>query len=61
MAATKQAAEVCGVDAECGTLEAGKAADLISLSGNPLDDIWAVARPRFIMRAGRRYDHLSVF
>jgi len=61
LASTKQAAEVCGVATDCGTLEAGKYADIISLRGNPLEDIWAIARPRFLMKGGRRFDHLSVF
>ncbi|HVX31376.1 MAG TPA: amidohydrolase family protein [Nitrolancea sp.] len=60
MAGTKQAAEVCGVENDCGTLEAGKRADIISLRGNPLDDIWAIARPSFIMKEGERLDHLSL-
>lgn len=60
-AATQQAAAVCGVDKLCGTLEAGKYADIISVAGDPLADIWAIARPRFLMKGGRRYDHLSLF
>jgi imidazolonepropionase-like amidohydrolase len=61
MASTKQAAEVCGVIDDRGTLEAGKLADVISLQGNPLDDIWAIARPSFIMKGGQRLDHVSLF
>ena len=60
LAATRQAAEVCGMDKLCGTLEAGKYADIISVRGNPLEDIWAIARPSFLMKAGKRFDHLSV-
>lgn len=60
-AATSQAADVCGVARDCGTLEAGKYADIISVAGNPLEDIWAIARPRFLMKGGRRFDHLSIF
>lgn len=59
--ATKQAAEVCGVAHDCGTLEAGKRADIISVRGNILEDIWAIARPNLLMKAGTRYDHISVF
>ena len=61
LAATSQAADVCGVAKDCGTLEAGKYADIISIAGNPLEDIWAIARPRFLMKGGRRFDHLSIF
>ncbi len=59
--ATKQAAEVCGMDQVCGTLEKGKFADVISLKGNPLDDIWAISRVNFIMKGGERLDHVSWF
>lgn len=58
---TKQAAEVCCMINDCGTLEAGKFADIISVDADPLEDIWAMARPRFLMKAGKRYDHLSIF
>jgi imidazolonepropionase-like amidohydrolase len=61
MAATKQAAEVCGVGHNCGTLEAGNYADIISVLGNPLEDIWSIARPNFIMKEGNRLDHVSIF
>jgi len=61
MASTKQAAEVCGVAQDCGTLERGKYADIISVAGDPLADIWAMARPRFLMKGGQRFDHLSLF
>lgn len=61
LGATKQAAEVIGMDRDCGTLQPGKYADIISVRGNPLADIWAMARPSFIMKAGQRYDHISIF
>ena len=38
-AATRNAAELCGVGDELGTVEAGKLADLIVVEGNPLGDI----------------------
>ncbi|HUZ02006.1 MAG TPA: amidohydrolase family protein [Thermomicrobiaceae bacterium] len=60
VAATAQAAEVCGVAQDCGTLQAGKVADIISLDGDPLHDIWAIARPRFVMKGGRRLDQVSI-
>ncbi len=39
VAATKTASEALGIDAEVGTLEVGKKADVIVIDGNPLDDI----------------------
>ena len=44
-----------------GSLEVGKYADIISVDGDPLADIWAMARPRFLMKGGQRFDHLSIF
>lgn len=61
MGATKNSAEICGVDKDCGTLEAGKRADVISVRGNIMDDIWAIARVNLIMKGGQRLDHVSVF
>jgi imidazolonepropionase-like amidohydrolase len=37
VATTRSAAELMGVDAELGTLEAGKRADLVVIEGDPLD------------------------
>ncbi len=39
---TAIAAEVCGIAETTGTLEAGKAADIVAVAGNPLDDITAI-------------------
>ena len=39
VAATKNAAFVCGRDGDLGTIEPGKIADVIILPGNPLDDL----------------------
>jgi imidazolonepropionase-like amidohydrolase len=51
-AATIQAAMVCGMDNEIGTLEAGKAADVIGVEGNPYDDISALFRVATVIQAG---------
>ncbi len=37
--ATRNGAEVLGLDDELGTIEAGKSADFLVLNANPLDDI----------------------
>ena len=39
---TRNAAVVCGLAGEVGTIEPGKYADLVGLSGNPMDDIRAL-------------------
>ena len=39
VAATRNGAKACGLEAQLGTLEAGKLADLLLIDGNPLNDI----------------------
>ena len=51
-AATTGAAHLLGVDKEVGSLEAGKAADIIAVSGNPLADITVLKNVRFVMKGG---------
>jgi imidazolonepropionase-like amidohydrolase len=45
-------AKLLGVDAEVGTLEAGKVADIVAVKGNVLDDIAATEKPIFVMARG---------
>lgn len=52
-AATLQAATVCRMENEIGTLEAGKAADVIGVKGNPYDDINALFRVATVFQAGK--------
>jgi imidazolonepropionase-like amidohydrolase len=52
MAATHESARLLGVDAETGSLEAGKAADLVAVPGNVLDNIGATEHPSFVMARG---------
>lgn len=54
-AATTGAAKLLGVDGEVGSLEAGKAADLIAVSGNPLSDITTLKTVGFVMKGGEVY------
>ena len=51
-AATAQAARVLRLDHLIGTLEPGKAADLIATSASPLEDIRELERVRFVMKGG---------
>jgi imidazolonepropionase-like amidohydrolase len=53
VAATRNAAEMCGVLGETGTIEAGKVADLIAVSSDPLADINNVRSVEFVMKGGR--------
>ena len=52
-AATKNAAELCGVGDELGTVEAGKLADLIVVAGNPLDDITNIRKLMLVIKEGQ--------
>ena len=54
-AATTNAAELLGETPNLGTLEVGKYADIVALDGDPLQDISALLRPTFVMKAGVAY------
>jgi imidazolonepropionase-like amidohydrolase len=53
LAATMNAATLLGVDKEVGSLEPGKAADLIAVAGDPIADITTLKFVRFVMKDGR--------
>ena len=57
--ATAVAAKAIGISEKTGTLERGRWADIISVRGNPLEDIGALSRVSFVMVGGKRYDGLS--
>jgi imidazolonepropionase-like amidohydrolase len=50
--ATLEAARVLGLDADLGTVEAGKLADLVAVPGDPLADIRATTKVSFVMKSG---------
>ena len=52
-AITTNAAEMLGWQDRIGTVEPGKLADLIAVSGNPLADIHELERVRFVMKDGQ--------
>lgn len=52
-AATVNAAALLGVDKDVGTIEPGKAADLIAVAGNPISDITVLKSVNFVMKDGR--------
>jgi imidazolonepropionase-like amidohydrolase len=52
-AATVNAAELLGKSDEVGSIEKGKFADLIAVSGDPLSDITELGRVKFVMKGGK--------
>ncbi len=50
--ATTTAAELLGWTDKMGTVEAGKWADLVAVSGDPLKDITELQRVKFVMKSG---------
>ena len=52
-AATSTAARLLGLESEIGTIEEGKAADLVAVEENPLDDTAAMRGISFVMQSGR--------
>jgi imidazolonepropionase-like amidohydrolase len=57
--ATSVAAKAIGLGEKTGALERGRWADVISVRGNPLEDVGALSRVSFVMVGGKRYDGLS--
>ena len=53
VSATRTAADLLGLADEIGTIEAGKAADLIAVGGDPLADVTALQSIRFVLARGR--------
>jgi imidazolonepropionase-like amidohydrolase len=53
---SKGAAEVLGIDREFGTLAKGKAADLLVLEKNPLDDIANMRTIQAVYLGGGKYE-----
>lgn len=53
LAGTKVTAEALGMEDEIGILEVGKRADIIAVSGNPLEDITALRQVRLVMLGGK--------
>lgn len=55
--ATSLAAESLGLDKTIGTLAAGYEADIIAVSGNPLENIAVMRKVTFVMKGGQIYKH----
>ena len=52
VAATTNAADLLGLAKEVGSIEPGKSADIIAVSGDPLKDVRVLKSVGFVMRAG---------
>ncbi|GGI71842.1 hypothetical protein GCM10007973_06030 [Polymorphobacter multimanifer] len=52
VSATSGAAELLGVSSETGTIEPGKAADMIAVDGDPLTDARELAKVKWVMARG---------
>jgi len=52
IAGTQNAAHVCDLDHELGTLEVGKIADVLIVDGDPLEDIHALTNTRMVIHNG---------
>jgi imidazolonepropionase-like amidohydrolase len=55
VSATSLSAASLGMGEHIGAIAAGYAADIVATEGNPIDDITAVRRVRFVMKAGKVY------
>ncbi|MBM3531309.1 MAG: amidohydrolase family protein [Alphaproteobacteria bacterium] len=53
VAATRNAAAICGAGDDLGTVEVGKLADIIVVSANPLEDIDNVRKLLLVLKEGR--------
>jgi imidazolonepropionase-like amidohydrolase len=53
--ATVNAAHLLKKDKDFGDVSAGKYADVVAVTGNPLDDIQAMGKVSFVMKAGAIY------
>lgn len=55
-AATVEAAKAVGLPGQIGVLKPGAAADIIAVEGNPLNDLTALQKVKFVMKAGEPVD-----
>lgn len=55
-AATSSAARLLGLEAEVGSIQAGLAADLVLVDGDPLTDLTRLARRAVVIQGGRLVD-----
>jgi imidazolonepropionase-like amidohydrolase len=54
--ATVEAAKAVGLPGQIGVLKSGALADIVAVEGNPLNDLNALQKVKFIMKAGQPVD-----
>ena len=54
-AATTEAARLLGLEGKVGEIKPGEYADIVAVEGDPLKDIGAVERVRFVMKGGQAF------
>ena len=59
VSATSVSAESLGLGKEIGTIAPGYQADLVAVEGDPLLDITAVRKVKFVMKGGKVYKNLA--
>jgi len=57
LSGTRDDARLLGIEAEVGTLEAGKVADVVAVPGNVISDIRSTEHPLLVMHLGRIVVH----
>ena len=55
LAATRNAADLIGASSNIGAVQAGRFADIIAVSGDPLSDVTVLEHVQFVMKGGRVY------
>ena len=58
-AATVNAADLLGMSDILGTIEKGKIADIIAVTGDPLQNIEAMGKVSFVMKEGKIYKNVE--